>query len=154
MAVIDGATAIRGLLSDINSFIGANLPSKYLGLLEETKPSIDSLIPKIIMAESSGNPDAVNERTGAKGLMQIMDDTAKEPGFGVKPLKDPFDPVENVRFGTDYFTAMMDRYDNNVVSALAAFNMGPTKTDKWIKAGSNFDKLPKETQDYINKILR
>jgi hypothetical protein len=32
--------------------------------------------------------------------------------------------------------------------------MGPTKTDKWIKAGSNFDKLPKETQDYINKILR
>ena len=154
MAVIDGATAIRGLLSDINSFIGANLPSKYLGLLEETKPSIDSLIPKIIMAESSGNPDAVNERTGAKGLMQIMDDTAKQPGFGVKPLEDPFDPVENVRFGTDYFTAMMNRYDNNVVSALAAFNMGPRKTDKWIKAGSNFDKLPKETQDYINKILR
>ena len=72
----------------------------------------------------------------------------------MKELEDPFDPVENVRFGTDYFTAMMDRYDNNVVSALAAFNMGPTKTDKWIKAGSNFDKLPKETQDYINRILR
>ena len=145
---------IRGLLSDINKIITANLPAKYLGLLEETAPSIDSLIPKIIMAESSGDPNAVNKKTGAKGLMQIMDETAKEPGFGVKPLEDPFDPVENVRFGTDYFSAMMNKYDNDVVSALAAYNMGPTKTDKWIKAGSKFDNLPKETQDYINKILK
>ena len=145
---------IRGLLSDINKIITANLPAKYMGLLEQTAPSIDSLIPKIIMAESSGNPNAVNKKTGAKGLMQIMDETAKEPGFGVKPLEDPFDPVENVRFGTDYFSAMMNKYDNDVVSALAAYNMGPTKTDKWVKAGSKFNNLPKETQNYINKILK
>lgn len=106
------------------------------------------------MAESSGDPNAVNKKTGAKGLMQIMDETAKEPGFGVKPLEDPFDPVENVRFGTDYFSAMMNKYDNDVVSALAAYNMGPTKTDKWVKAGSKFNNLPKETQNYINKILK
>ena len=73
--------------------------------------------------------------------------------FGVKPLEDPFDPVENVRFGTDYFNAMLNRYDNDTISALAAFNWGPGNVDKWRKKGSNFDKLPKVTQNYINKIL-
>ena len=123
------------------------------GLLTTNTFSDDPLIQKIIMAESSGNPKAVNKRTGAKGLMQIMDDTAKQPGFGVKPLKDPFDAQENVRFGTDYFNAMLNRYDNDTISALAAFNYGPGNVDKWRKKGSKFSKLPKETQNYINKIL-
>jgi len=148
--VIDG---VKGLLSLANKVITANLPRKFQGLLEGKDFTIDPLIQKIIMAESSGDPKAVNKRTGAKGLMQIMDDTAKQPGFGVDPLEDPFDPVENVRFGTDYFNAMLNRYDNDTISALAAFNWGPGNVDKWRKKGSNFDKLPKETQNYINKIL-
>ena len=123
------------------------------GLLTTDAFSDDPLIQKIIMAESSGDPNAVNKRTGAKGLMQIMDETAKQPGFGVKPLKDVFNPQENVRFGTDYFYAMLDRYDNDTISALAAFNYGPGNVDKWRKKGSKFSKLPKETQNYINKIL-
>ena len=148
--VIDG---IKGLLSIANKVITANLPREFKGLLEGEDFTTDPLIQKIIMAESSGDPKAVNKRTGAKGLMQIMDDTAKQPGFGVDPLEDPFDPVENVRFGTQYFNAMLDRYDNDTVSALAAFNWGPGNVDKWRKKGSNFNKLPKETQKYINKIL-
>jgi len=148
--VIDG---IKGLLSIANKVITANLPREFKGLLEGEDVTTDPLIQKIIMAESSGDPKAVNKRTGAKGLMQIMDDTAKQPGFGVDPLEDPFDPVENVRFGTQYFNAMLDRYDNDTVSALAAFNWGPGNVDKWRKKGSNFDTLPKETQKYINKIL-
>ena len=144
---------IEGLLSLANKVITANLPREFKGLLEGEDVTTDPLIQKIIMAESSGDPKAVNKRTGAKGLMQIMDDTAKEPGFGVKPLEDPFDPVENVRFGTDYFNAMLNRYDNDTISALAAFNWGPGNVDKWRKKGSNFDTLPKETQNYINTIL-
>jgi len=147
--VIDG---IKGLLSLANKVITANLPREFKGLLEGEDVTTDPLIQKIIMAESSGDPNAVSNK-GAKGLMQIMDDTAKEPGFGVKPLKDPFDPIENVRFGTDYFNAMLNRYDNDTISALAAFNWGPGNVDKWRKKGSNFDKLPKETQNYINTIL-
>jgi len=144
---------IEGLLSLVNKTMSANLPREYQGLLEGDTVSTDPLIQKIIMAESSGDPKAVNKRTGAKGLMQIMDNTAKKPGFGVDPLEDPFDPVENVRFGTQYFNAMLDRYDNDTVSALAAYNWGPGNVDKWRKKGSNFNKLPKETQNYINKIL-
>ena len=122
------------------------------GLLATQSFSYDPLIQKIIMAESSGNPKAVSKK-GAKGLMQIMDATAKQPGFGIKPLKDPFDPVENVRFGTEYFNALMKRYDNDTVSALAAYNYGLGNVDKWRKKGSKVSKLPKETQNYINTIL-
>ena len=154
LAVVgDKRNVIKGLLSLTNKVITANLPREFKGLLEGEDVATDPLIQKIIMAESSGDPKAVNKRTGAKGLMQIMDDTAKEPGFGVKPLKDPFDPVENVRFGTDYFNAMLNRYDNDTISALAAFNWGPGNVDKWRKKGSNFDTRPKQTQNYINTIL-
>jgi len=137
----------------VNNGLLSMMPIKkpQKGLLEAD--SVNPIIQKIIMTESSGNPDAVNKRTGAKGLMQIMDNTAKKPGFGVDPLEDPFDPIENVRFGTQYFNAMLNRYDNDTVSALAAYNWGPGHVDKWRKKGSNFDKLPKETQNYINKIL-
>ena len=74
------------------------------GLLVAPSYSSDPLINKIIDAESSGNPNAVSP-VGAKGLMQIMDATAKQPGFGIKPLEDPFDAEDNVRFGTEYFYA-------------------------------------------------
>ena len=47
----------------------------------------------------------------------------------------------------------MKKYDNNIVNSLAAYNMGPGKTDKWLDAGGKFDELPKETQNYINKIV-
>ena len=144
---------IDGLLSVLEDAFSLNFPYQKRGLLQETTPNIESLIPNIIRVESSNNPNAVNKESGAKGLMQIMDDTAKDPGYGVKPLKDPFNPEENVRFGTEYLKAMMNKYNNNVVLSLAAFNMGPGKTDKWLKAGGDFDKLPNETQNYINRIL-
>ena len=143
---------IKGLLSLANEIVDANIPNKYKGLLENKNINSD-LIEKIIMAESSGNPNAVNKKSGAKGLMQITDATADDPGFNIKPLKDPFDPIENVRFGTEYFNALMKRYDNDTVSALAAYNYGLGNIDKWRKKGSKFDELPAETQNYINTIL-
>ena len=122
------------------------------GLLVAPSYSSDPLINKIIDAESSGNPNAVSP-VGVKGLMQIMDATAKQPGFGIEPLEDPFDAEDNVRFGTEYFYALMDRYNNDTTSALAAYNWGVGNVDKWKKKGSSFKELPKETQNYINKIL-
>jgi membrane-bound lytic murein transglycosylase MltF len=145
---------IDGLLAILPSNIAETVKdvNKLEGLLATESFSDDPLIQKIIMAESSGDPNAVSSK-GAKGLMQIMDGTAKDPGFGVNPLEDPFDPVENVRFGTEYFNAMLNRYDNDTVSALAAFNWGPGNVDKWRKKGSKFDALPKNIQKYINTIL-
>jgi hypothetical protein len=86
----------------------------------------------------------------AKGEMQVLDMTNKDPGFGVKPARDN-SPDERARVGRDYLAAMKKRY-GNTETALIAYNWGPGNTDKWLKAGANPAKLPKETQKYVANI--
>ena len=100
--------------------------------------------------ESGRDPNAVSPK-GAFGLMQLMPKTAKDPGFNVEPLQNK-SPEENRRLGRDYMDAMLHKYDNDLVSAIAGYNMGPTATDKWLKAGGDISKLNKETKGHITKI--
>jgi len=129
----------------------------YLRELQIVNPQLktwskDPFINKIIMVESSGDPRATSP-VGAKGLMQIMEATAKQPGFGVKPFQgdDLFDPVENVRFGTDYMYALVDKLGSKR-NAAVAYNWGYGNAKKWIEQGADLDKLPEETRNYIRKL--
>jgi hypothetical protein len=101
-----------------------------------------------IQQESSFNPQARNRRTGATGLGQVMAATAQDPGFGVTPLRDRLDPVENLRFSAEYMRAMLDKFDGDYAKALAAYNAGPGVVDR---AGG----IPafEETQNYVARIL-
>lgn len=99
--------------------------------------------------ESGGRPDAVSPK-GAQGAMQVMPNTQTNPGFGVAPAKDK-SPQELERVGRDYYAAMQSKYGHDTLAAVA-YNMGPGKTDEWIKAGADFNKLPAETQAYIGKV--
>ena len=114
---------------------------------------LESVIDALIMAESGGDPMAVSP-VGAQGLAQVMPATARDPGFGVTPLKDPFDPVQSRRFAKEYLGAMLDRYDDNLEAALVAYNAGPGNGDKFVRAGNDFSVLPKrsETEPYVRKI--
>lgn len=103
-------------------------------------------IKRLMLLESRGNPRAVNANSGAQGLMQVMPATGRKPGFGVAPLKNPFDPNESVRFGRDYFGAMMNRYGGDKRRALAAYNWGPGHVDGW---DGDLGTLPEETRNYI-----
>jgi hypothetical protein len=111
-----------------------------------------NLAKRIIMAESKGDP-RVTSKKGAKGLMQIMKATARDPGFKVKPFKgdDLHNQKENIRFGWDYFTAMRNKFGDNETASVA-YNWGPGNAAKWVKEGSKIEELPKETQKYLNKI--
>lgn len=109
------------------------------------------IIDAIIQQESGGNPNLRNPKSGAMGLMQVMPDTARNPGFGVKPLADPWNATENRRFGTDYFRAMERRYPGDRDAALAAYNWGPGNADRWVQSGKTIP-LPAETQNYIRSI--
>ena len=105
----------------------------------------------MIKQESGGNPNAVSPK-GAQGLMQIMPDTAKNPGMGVTPLQNST-PEENVRFGEDYMNALTKKYGGNKQLALMAYNWGTGNVDNWMKNGSDPNKVPDETKQYVSNIM-
>lgn len=109
-----------------------------------------NLVNAVIQVESGGKSDAISPK-GARGLMQLMPETAKNPGFGITPARDNSD-AENIRVGTQYLQAMLQKYNGNLDYALAAYNWGPGNTDKWIAQGADPAKLPAETRAYIPKV--
>ena len=100
-----------------------------------------ALVKAVIAAESNFDPGAVS-RKGARGLMQLMPDTAEALG-----IDDPLQPTDNVRGGTRYLRSMLDRY-GDLSRALAAYNAGPSAVDRY----GGVPPYP-ETQDYVNRVL-
>ncbi len=83
------------------------------------------LVSSVIKAESGFNVRAVSPK-GAQGLMQLMPDTASKLG-----VPDAFDPRANVEGGTRYLRALLERYNFDLVKALAAYNAGPLRVEQY-----------------------
>lgn len=103
---------------------------------------------RMIQQESGFNPRARNERSGATGIAQVMAATARDPGFGVKPLEDRYDPVDSLRFGAEYLSALLKEFGGDYKLALAAYNAGPGR----VREAKGIPDLP-ETQQYVKSIL-
>ena len=101
-----------------------------------------ALIKAIVQVESSFNPRALSPK-GAQGLMQLMPATASS-----YRVSNPYDARDNLRGGIAFFADLMQRYQNDVKLALAAYNAGET-------AVSRYRGIPPypETQNYVKYVL-
>jgi hypothetical protein len=101
------------------------------------------LVNSVIKAESGFNVRAVSPK-GAQGLMQLMPGTASQLG-----VPNAFDPQANVEGGTKYLRELLERYNFDLVKALAAYNAGPQRVEQ-------FGGVPPyyETRAYVARIVR
>ena len=100
------------------------------------------LVNSVIHAESGFNSRAVS-RKGAQGLMQLMPGTAVRLG-----VTNPFDPEANVGGGTRYLRQLLERYNFDLVKALAAYNAGPQKVEQYRGVPPY-----RETRAYVARIV-
>ncbi len=119
--------------------------SEYDDLIALTAQSQElepALVKAVVHVESAFNPDAVSPK-GAMGLMQLMPATAQR--FGVR---NAFHPEDNVKGGVKYLKLLLDRYDDDLRLALAAYNAGEGAVDQ-------FREVPpySETQEYVRRVL-
>src|SRR5437868_9873938 len=101
------------------------------------------LINSVIHAESGFNPRAVSPK-GARGLMQLMPQTASELG-----ISNSFDPSANVEGGTRYLSELLQRYNFDLIKALAAYNAGPHRVEQYRGVPPYY-----ETRTYVARIIR
>jgi len=103
----------------------------------------EQLISAVIRVESGFNPRAVS-RKGARGLMQLMPETASLLG-----VHDLFDPRENIDAGVRHLRGLIERFANDLVLALAAYNAG----EQAVTAYGGLPPYP-ETRDYVARVLQ
>jgi soluble lytic murein transglycosylase-like protein len=101
------------------------------------------LVNSVIRAESGFNVRAVSPK-GAQGLMQLMPQTASQLG-----VQNAFDPQANVEGGTRYLRELLERYDFDLVKALAAYNAGPQRVEQYGGVPPYY-----ETHAYVARIVR
>ncbi|VVE23826.1 transglycosylase SLT domain-containing protein [Pandoraea anhela] len=102
--------------------------------------------------ESSGaadsTPGIVNRDSGARGSMQVLASTARDPGFGLTPSNGT--PQDDARLGRQYYAMLRQRYGDPSLAAVA-YQMGPGAADKWIANGGSLADLPDDALTYLGK---
>jgi hypothetical protein len=99
--------------------------------------------------ESRFNPNAVNQKSGATGILQFIPSTAKEYKI------DPRDPYASINAAGQKMAGLVKYYNGDVAKAVAAYNYGEGNLNRAIKAaGDNWiSAIPEETQGYLSNVL-
>ncbi len=144
------------------------VPSLVRGHLDEMTSPEPALVLALIRQESAFDHKAVS-RAGARGLMQLMPATARlvarRTGARYSRAMLTDDPAANMRLGRAYLEKLLQDYGGSAVLALAAYNAGPHRADRWIKAFGDprrpevdpvdwIEQIPfNETRNYVQRVL-
>lgn|SRR5690554_3430659 len=164
------ASVVLGLFGTLIYFgVGPVLqwlyPLEFEELTKEVAARYDIdplLVTAMMRVESDFNPNAVSPK-GARGLMQLMPETAawaaERLNLAEYEHDDLFDPEINISIGVWYLAALLRQFDGDLVLALAAYNGGPTNVSRWLReerwSGSieTLEDVPfRETREYIQKV--
>ncbi len=122
----------------------------------EQKGLPPDLIAAVIYAESRFRDQ--ESHAGARGLMQVTPQTAELiedlSGGTTFETDDLSDPDINIRYGTFYLAYLLEKFDGNLIAALAAYNAGETNVAAW--GGSELelgDIRFEETRQYVEDVL-
>ena len=125
---------------------------------------IDPLLTLSIIKTESNFKENTVSRSGAIGLMQLMDNTAKEQAqkLNIEYQKETlYEPEKNIQIGLTYFKNLLDQFNENYILAFAAYNAGIGNVKNWIlegkikSDGSYYENIPfPETNMYVRKVVR
>jgi len=123
----------------------------------------DTQLMAIARRESAFYPEAESP-VGARGLMQVMPQTAEAVAASLRLPHRPgdlFDVEHNIALGSAYYRQLLDRFGDNRVYALAAYNAGPHRVDRWrhpvgqgVPVDAWIESIPFfETRNYVQAVL-
>ena len=119
----------------------------------------------VIKTESNFDPDATSE-VGARGLMQLMPDAYDWVKFRmnddrVTTFDNMYDPELNIEYGTFMISLLLDEYNGDFETALAAYHSGRGNVNNWLEikeyssCGTHLDTIPSSaTAHYVDKVMR
>lgn len=143
----------------LNALEQVTLPLQHEDIIRQQAAEKDvpaDLIAAVIYTESRFRDQT--SHAGARGLMQITPSTAKviESLSGGQTFKfeDLSDPDINIRYGTFYLHYLIQKFGDNEIAALAAYNAGETNVANWGGSSLSLDDIPfPETRDYVENVL-
>ena len=166
LALILGAAAVTGVATALvlptlhKTIDEITLPLRHEDIIRQqaaAKGLDPALIAGVIYAESKFRD--LTSRAGAQGLMQLTPDTAeyiaKNSGGTKFQLDDLSTPQVNISYGAWYLRYLMNRYHDNLVLVLAAYNAGGGNVDRWVREGrTRVRDIPyAETREYIKRVI-
>lgn len=160
------AIYLSSVAEELNNQLGLRFPIAYRSAVEKaarTHHLFPAFIYALIRQESAFATEAISP-AGAYGLMQVMPNTAKfiakqkKIAYGDKAQLLSF--TKNIEIGVAYFSQLLERYDQQLLIAAAAYNAGPQQVSKWLRLKKPLvldiwvETLPwAETRNYLKHVL-
>ncbi|ENM5748693.1 transglycosylase SLT domain-containing protein [Vibrio mimicus] len=133
--------------------------------LHGQKNGIDPITLMSLARQESAMDSDAQSPVGARGLMQIMPDTARYTArkyqLSYSNPDELYQVGKNIEIGSRYLSSLLERYDQNRILAFAAYNAGPSRVDTWLKRSQGkldaygfIEAIPfAETRGYVQNIL-